>query len=164
PRQLPRPRRAHLLERRGAGDEASRAPGRRGGFARRRDHRRSLRPGEAGPRGDRETRGGDPPARDPPRGDPGRRRLHRLPAPGAPPRPGTRRGEIPVVGGFIGSTPRGETTTLGRGGSDWSAALLGAALGASFVEIWTDVGGMMTADPRVVPDARVIDTISFDEA
>ena len=78
--------------------------------------------------------------------------------------PVVRRGEIPVVGGFIGSTPRGETTTLGRGGSDWSAALLGAALSASFVEIWTDVGGMMTADPRVVPEARVIDTISFDEA
>ena len=74
------------------------------------------------------------------------------------------RGEIPVLGGFIGSTLRGETTTLGRGGSDWSAALLGAAMGADFVEIWTDVGGMMTADPRVVPEARVIDTISFEEA
>ena len=78
--------------------------------------------------------------------------------------PLSARGEIPVVGGFIGSTPRGETTTLGRGGSDWSAALLGAATGAEFVEIWTDVGGMMTADPRVVPEARVIETISFEEA
>jgi aspartate kinase len=74
------------------------------------------------------------------------------------------RGEIPVAGGFIGATRDGETTTLGRGGSDWSAAILGAALGASVVEIWTDVNGMMTADPRVVPEARSIETISFDEA
>lgn len=74
------------------------------------------------------------------------------------------RGTIPVLGGFIGATRRGETTTLGRGGSDWSAAILGAGLGASHVEIWTDVGGMMTADPRIVPEARVIDTISFEEA
>jgi aspartate kinase len=74
------------------------------------------------------------------------------------------RGEIPVAGGFIGATRDGETTTLGRGGSDWSAAILGAALGATVVEIWTDVNGMMTADPRVVPEARSIETISFDEA
>jgi len=74
------------------------------------------------------------------------------------------RGEIPVAGGFIGATRQGETTTLGRGGSDWSAAILGSVLGASAVEIWTDVGGMMTADPRVVPQARIIETISFDEA
>lgn len=74
------------------------------------------------------------------------------------------RGEIPVAGGFIGATMQGETTTLGRGGSDWSAAILGAALDAGVVEIWTDVGGMMTADPRVVPRAQVIETISFDEA
>jgi aspartate kinase len=74
------------------------------------------------------------------------------------------RGEIPVAGGFIGATRSGETTTLGRGGSDWSAAILGAALGASVVEIWTDVNGLMTADPRVVPEARSIDAISFDEA
>jgi aspartate kinase len=78
--------------------------------------------------------------------------------------PACARGEIPVAGGFFGATRQGETTTLGRGGSDWSAALLGAALGASVVEIWTDVGGMMTADPRVVPEARIIETISFDEA
>jgi aspartate kinase len=78
--------------------------------------------------------------------------------------PAVERGEIPVLGGFIGATAGGETTTLGRGGSDWSAAILGASLGASAVEIWTDVGGMMTADPRVVPEARVIETISFDEA
>ncbi len=73
-------------------------------------------------------------------------------------------GRIPVAGGFIGATRQGETTTLGRGGSDWSAAILGSALEAGAVEIWTDVGGMMTADPRVVPAARVIETISFDEA
>jgi aspartate kinase len=78
--------------------------------------------------------------------------------------PACARGEIPVAGGFFGATLQGETTTLGRGGSDWSAALLGAALDASVVEIWTDVGGMMTADPRVVPEARIIETISFDEA
>jgi len=78
--------------------------------------------------------------------------------------PACARGEIPVAGGFIGSTRRGETTTLGRGGSDWSAAILGAVLGASAVEIWTDVDGMMTADPRVVPQARVIETLSVDEA
>jgi len=78
--------------------------------------------------------------------------------------PAAGRGEIPVLAGFIGSTRSGETTTLGRGGSDWSAAILGVSLGASVVEIWTDVGGMMTADPRVVPEARVIETISFEEA
>jgi aspartate kinase len=78
--------------------------------------------------------------------------------------PACARGEIPVAGGFFGATRQGETTTLGRGGSDWSAALLGAALDASVVEIWTDVGGMMTADPRVVPEARIIEAISFDEA
>ncbi len=71
---------------------------------------------------------------------------------------------IPVVGGFIGRTPEGQTTTLGRGGSDYSAAILAAALDARAVEIWTDVDGMMTADPRVVPQAQVIDTISFEEA
>lgn len=73
-------------------------------------------------------------------------------------------GRIPVAAGFIGRTRKGETTTLGRGGSDYSAAILGAALDASVVEIWTDVDGMMTADPRVVPQARVIDAISFEEA
>jgi len=73
-------------------------------------------------------------------------------------------GRIPVLGGFIGSAPDGRTTTLGRGGSDYSAALLGAALGCSVVEIWTDVDGMMTTDPRVVPGARVIEAISFEEA
>ena len=73
-------------------------------------------------------------------------------------------GKIPVVGGFIGSAPDGRTTTLGRGGSDYSAAILGAAMGASRVEIWTDVDGMMTTDPRIVPEARRIEEIAFAEA
>ena len=75
-----------------------------------------------------------------------------------------RAGQIPVVGGFIASAPDGRTTTLGRGGSDYSAAILGAALDAAAVEIWTDVDGMMTTDPRVVAGARRIETISFEEA
>jgi len=75
-----------------------------------------------------------------------------------------RDGQVPVLGGYIGATPEGVTTTLGRGGSDYSAALLGAALGAEAIEIWTDVDGMLTADPRVIPAARLIDHIRFDEA
>ena len=71
---------------------------------------------------------------------------------------------MPVLPGFIGSTRKGVATTLGRGGSDWSAAVLGAALGAEEIQIWTDVDGMMTVDPRVVPSARVIPEVSFDEA
>ena len=71
-----------------------------------------------------------------------------------------RRGTIAVVGGFYGSTPDGVTTTLGRGGSDYSAALLAAALPAEAVEIWTDVDGMLTCDPRIVPEARLIPRIS----
>ena len=78
--------------------------------------------------------------------------------------PARAEGRIPVLGGFIGATPDGRTTTLGRGGSDYSAALLGAALSARRVEIWTDVDGMMTADPRIVPEARVVDVISAEEA
>ena len=73
-------------------------------------------------------------------------------------------GRMPIVGGYIGATHQGETTTLGRGGSDYSAAILGAALDASVVEIWTDVDGMMTADPRIVPEARVIERMSSEEA
>ena len=73
-------------------------------------------------------------------------------------------GRIPVVGGFIGRSPTGVTTTIGRGGGDFSAALLGAALGAEAIEIWTDVDGMLTADPRVVAGARLIEEIRFDEA
>lgn len=75
-----------------------------------------------------------------------------------------RDGQVPVLGGFIGATAAGVTTTLGRGGSDYSASLLGAALKAEVIEIWTDVDGMMTADPRVVPTARSIDQVGFEEA
>jgi aspartate kinase len=71
---------------------------------------------------------------------------------------------VPVMGGFIGSTKAGITTTIGRGGSDFSAAIVGAALGAERIEIWTDVDGMMTTDPNVCPEARRIKVISFDEA
>jgi aspartate kinase len=71
---------------------------------------------------------------------------------------------VPVMGGFIGSTTTGITTTIGRGGSDFSAAIVGAALGAERIEIWTDVDGMMTTDPNVCPEARRIKVISFDEA
>jgi aspartate kinase len=73
-------------------------------------------------------------------------------------------GKVPVLGGFIGSNPEGITTTLGRGGSDYSASLLGAAVGAVSIEIWTDVDGMLTADPRVVKGAQLIEEIRFDEA
>ena len=73
-------------------------------------------------------------------------------------------GSVPVLGGFIASTVDGVPTTLGRGGSDFSAAIVGAAVGASRVEIWTDVDGVMTADPKVCSDARVIRKLSFDEA
>ena len=75
-----------------------------------------------------------------------------------------RAGRVPVLGGFIGATEAGVTTTLGRGGSDYSASLLGAALQADAIEIWTDVDGMLTADPRIVAGARLIDRIRFDEA
>jgi len=72
--------------------------------------------------------------------------------------------KVPVLGGFIASSSEGVPTTLGRGGSDFSAAIVGAALGAARVEIWTDVDGVMTADPKLCPDARVIRKMSFDEA
>ena len=79
--------------------------------------------------------------------------------------PIVRAGKIPVMGGFIGSAlGTGVTTTLGRGGSDYSASLVGAALQAEAIEIWTDVDGMLTADPRVVPEAQLIERIGFDEA
>ncbi|HMM35827.1 MAG TPA: aspartate kinase [Thermoanaerobaculia bacterium] len=73
-------------------------------------------------------------------------------------------GVVPVVTGFVGRTPSGETTTLGRSGSDTTAALLGAALGAREVVIWTDVDGVMTADPRIVPGARLLPRLSYREA
>ncbi|HUR19491.1 MAG TPA: aspartate kinase, partial [Vicinamibacterales bacterium] len=71
---------------------------------------------------------------------------------------------IPVLGGFVGATADGVTTTLGRGGSDYSAAIVGSCLGASEIQIWTDVDGMLTADPRLVPTAQVVPELSFDEA
>lgn len=78
--------------------------------------------------------------------------------------PIVRAGEVPVLGGFVGATAQRVTTTLGRGGSDYSASLIGAALRTDAIEIWTDVDGMLTADPRVVRDARLITDIRFDEA
>ena len=71
---------------------------------------------------------------------------------------------VPVMAGYIGATEQGITTTLGRGGSDFSAAIAGAALGAAEIQIWTDVDGMLTCDPRLVPEARRIKMLSFDEA
>lgn len=79
-------------------------------------------------------------------------------------RPLLEQGVVPVVTGYIGATEEGVLTTLGRGGSDYSATILGAALGAGEVIIWTDVDGVMTADPRLVPDARTIPEISYREA
>jgi aspartate kinase len=73
-------------------------------------------------------------------------------------------GRVPLAQGFIGSTLNNATTTIGRGGSDYSAAIIGAALGADAIEIWTDVDGLLTADPRVVARARRIRVISFAEA
>ena len=73
-------------------------------------------------------------------------------------------GSIAVLGGFVGRAPDGSTTTLGRGGSDYSAALVGAGVGAEEIQIWTDVDGMLTADPRIVNDADVVPHLSFAEA
>jgi aspartate kinase len=75
-----------------------------------------------------------------------------------------QRGAIPVVTGFRGATRDGTCTTLGRGGSDYSATILAAALPADEIWIWTDVDGMMTADPRLVPEAKVIPELSYREA
>ncbi len=72
--------------------------------------------------------------------------------------------QVPVMGGFIASNEAGIATTLGRGGSDFTAALIGGALAAETIEIWTDVDGIMTADPRVCPDAYRVKVISFEEA
>jgi aspartate kinase len=79
-------------------------------------------------------------------------------------RPALEAGEVAVLGGFIGATEGGATTTLGRGGSDFSAALVGAALDAAEIQIWTDVSGFMTADPRIVAAARSIPRLTYDEA
>lgn len=73
-------------------------------------------------------------------------------------------GKVGVTQGFLGSAPDGRTTLLGRGGSDYSASLLGAALAAERIEIWTDVDGVLTANPKVVPEARRVRLLSFDEA
>ena len=79
--------------------------------------------------------------------------------------PLVRDGKVPVMGGFIGSAKgTGVTTTLGRGGSDYSASLFGAAVQAEAIEIWTDVDGMLTSDPRIVSNARLIEHIAFEEA
>src|SRR3954453_2231712 len=71
---------------------------------------------------------------------------------------------VPIVTGFNGATPDGQPTTLGRGGSDFSASILAAALDASELWIWTDVDGIMTADPRLVPEARVLSDVTYNEA
>ena len=73
-------------------------------------------------------------------------------------------GESPVVTGFIGATVDGVLTTLGRGGSDYSASIVGAALDADEIWIWTDVDGVLSANPTVVPDARSLPEISNSEA
>jgi aspartokinase/homoserine dehydrogenase 1 len=74
------------------------------------------------------------------------------------------RGAVPIVAGYSGATPDGRTTTLGRGGSDYSATIIGAAVNADEVWIWTDVDGVLTADPRICPDAATLPEISFAEA
>ena len=81
-------------------------------------------------------------------------------APGSP----HARAAIPVVTGFIGATDDGQTTTIGRNGSDYSAAIVGAAVGASVIEIWTDVDGVLSADPEAVPSAFVLPQMTYEEA
>ena len=71
---------------------------------------------------------------------------------------------VPVVTGFIGKTKKGEITTLGRGGSDYTAAIIGAAVKAEAIQIWKEVDGFMTTDPRLVPEARVVPELAFEEA
>ena len=73
-------------------------------------------------------------------------------------------GQVPVMGGFVGATRDGIPTTLGRGGSDFSASIVGAGVHAQRIEIWTDVDGIMTTDPNLCPDARRVPRMSFDEA
>src|SRR5688500_12234524 len=73
-------------------------------------------------------------------------------------------GRVPVLGGFVGATAEGHTTTLGRGGSDYSGALIGAGIEAREIQIWTDVDGMLTADPRVIKQPRLVPRLSFLEA
>src|SRR5437867_3690852 len=102
------------------------------------------------------TGGGERRARPPPAAPEPRTRA------GLAPRVDRRRG--PVLGGSGGATLGGVTTTPGRGGYDYSAALVGAALAAAEIQIWTDVSGVLTADPRVVPGARTIPALSYAEA
>lgn len=78
--------------------------------------------------------------------------------------PQVKKSIVPVVTGYIGATAKKETTTLGRGGSDYSASILGVSLNASEIQIWTDVDGMMTCDPRLIPEARLVPQVSFQEA
>jgi aspartate kinase len=78
--------------------------------------------------------------------------------------PKLEKGVVPVTQGFSGATREGLTTTLGRGGSDYSAAIIGAVLDAEVIEIWTDVDGILTADPKLVPKARLLETVTFQEA
>jgi aspartate kinase len=79
-------------------------------------------------------------------------------------RPALALDRVVVIAGFVGSGPAGDTTTLGRGGSDYSAAIVGACLHADEIEIWTDVDGVLSADPRVVADARVLPALSYEDA
>ncbi len=72
--------------------------------------------------------------------------------------------EVPVVTGFIGKSEAGEVTTLGRGGTDYTASIIGAAAGAEAIQIWKEVDGIMTTDPRIVPEARVVPELAFEEA
>ena len=74
------------------------------------------------------------------------------------------KGDVPVTGGFVASSPRSRTTTLGRGGGDYSASIIGAAVDADEIQIWTDVDGMLTADPRLHPSPRLVAHLSFAEA
>ena len=73
-------------------------------------------------------------------------------------------GRVPVLGGFVGATADGTTTTLGRGGSDYSGALVGAGVNAAEIQIWTDVDGMLTADPRLIAEPKLVPRLSFSEA
>jgi aspartate kinase len=74
------------------------------------------------------------------------------------------KGVVPVITGFIGKSKDGSITTLGRGGSDYTASIIGAAMGASEIQIWTDVDGILTADPKIVKTAKSIDVVSYEEA
>lgn len=75
-----------------------------------------------------------------------------------------KKGVVPVISGYIAATQDGETTTLGRGGSDYTATIMGASLAADEIWIWTDVDGLMTSDPKIVPSAKTISQLSFQEA